>query len=562
MKICFKNILLLVILFLTNQIAFSQQPVSPLPPGPLTSYEALYTGSCDDSELTEANYTNIPEYSFCDDTTKVRYIPIAIHFILPESKLDLQYEIGGIQYTSYDNEGNFTESQDGTGNYSYNGFQRAEDIVNDMNLDFEEAQEIWRKVAGFSYDPNGEDPNIRFLLSGVYFIRDNNIYRKTNTPSARSILRTNHDIDGNNVIDVYMDTRQDNSGFVLSLGSTDKFMFVNNYPIYVHWPNSYFPTNNASSTINHEIGHLLNLWHTWRSDDGCNDTKKGFPYQKVVPSGTCPEDRANCYAYDPSIPGCMAKPCDDWSKISNNFMDHSGYARNGMTKCQIGRMNKNLKTFGNSYIHSCNGCMPSQAFFNMPDTINSCGLLKYVTMNGQASFNEDEYLIEICPVNNNGSSSCLSGYYSSGWISGTVYEENLVNLYSNTFQNNTWYKITLTVNNSNCPDTDSYTDFVFINDCNVNDPGGPFDEFEINSVTNPFPNSLTVDYDMKKTADIDFWLYNPQSNSTIILEQQTNQSTGNYSFTETYSISGLTTGAYYFIVSSSGGDFHSQVLIR
>jgi hypothetical protein len=67
--------------------------------------------------------------------------------------------------------------------------------------------------------------------------------------------------------------------------------------------------------INHEIGHVLGLHHTWNYDDGCADT----PYNP------------NCWAFN------RKPPCD--SAYSNNVMDYNTY-QNAWTPCQLGKVHR------------------------------------------------------------------------------------------------------------------------------------------------------------------------------------------------------------------------------
>lgn len=67
-----------------------------------------------------------------------------------------------------------------------------------------------------------------------------------------------------------------------------------------------------ATLLNHEIGHVFSLNHSWY-DDGCEDTP----------------NNANCY----SVTG--VPPCD--SLISNNLMDYNN-SQMAITPCQIGRM--------------------------------------------------------------------------------------------------------------------------------------------------------------------------------------------------------------------------------
>ncbi len=65
-------------------------------------------------------------------------------------------------------------------------------------------------------------------------------------------------------------------------------------------------------TLNHEIGHCVGLGHSWRKNDGCDDTPP----------------HANCW-------GLTGKPPCDGKAISNNMMDYIPVAQS-VTPCQIG----------------------------------------------------------------------------------------------------------------------------------------------------------------------------------------------------------------------------------
>jgi len=84
--------------------------------------------------------------------------------------------------------------------------------------------------------------------------------------------------------------------------------------------------NAASSEIaknlNHEVGHMLGLNHSWTRNDGCDDTPP----------------HPNCWHYTKN-----GSVCD--SLISNNLMDYNA-GKCALTPCQIGKMHLRLSTEG------------------------------------------------------------------------------------------------------------------------------------------------------------------------------------------------------------------------
>ena len=69
--------------------------------------------------------------------------------------------------------------------------------------------------------------------------------------------------------------------------------------------------------LNHEIGHVIGLTHTWASNDGCDDTPKNPNCWNISDEG----------------------PCDIWA--SNNLMDYNA-AQNALTPCQIGKIHQSM----------------------------------------------------------------------------------------------------------------------------------------------------------------------------------------------------------------------------
>lgn len=73
---------------------------------------------------------------------------------------------------------------------------------------------------------------------------------------------------------------------------------------------------NVRGTFNHEVGHVLGLYHAWMSD-GCEDT---------------PLHQNNCWVLED--PGCAGR-------TSNNMMDYNAW-QSALSPCQVGILHKNL----------------------------------------------------------------------------------------------------------------------------------------------------------------------------------------------------------------------------
>ncbi len=178
----------------------------------------------------------------------------------------------------------------------------------------------------------------------------------------------------------------------------------------------------------------------------------------LIDGRNCSPRRANCWTYDTAKPGCPKKPCDDWSKVSNNIMDYNHWEP-AWTQCQVDRINQNLQGNGKAYIHASHGCAPPQAFFYIPSPQTICATGCKVWMNAQPSVHEDLSLIEICEVSADQPEVCRGGYFSSGWLSGFLAEINLSDWY--TFLPDKVYRIRLTVENTACPGSDVYEQVVY-----------------------------------------------------------------------------------------------------
>ena len=282
------------------------------------------------------------------------------------------------------------------------------------------------------------------MLTGVYFHKSSTYI---NSNHANFVLHDLYGVDKANTINIYdrfFPTNVQGAAF-LGQPKTNVTTYANYVADAINGdPN--LGLNKAGWINNHEIGHVLNLKHSFSTNDndGCPDT---------VPN-------PNCWEHTPGI-----APCDDWAVISNNVMGYSKYntLEPAFTCDQIERMEAELSATNYAYAHnvnfnqtSCNvfcddiDTQPAYAFFVPEIKHRGYSSISHVDMEATASFMEDGYKIEICRTGNHHSNStvCISDIYDSGWLIGEAGKIRLSNFY--TFQTSNTYLITLTAYNNNC----------------------------------------------------------------------------------------------------------------
>lgn len=518
---------------------------------------SLILGCADPASLNDT--TELPEnfVPICSDIDQVKYLRVAIHFLLPggiveKTISDCDGNPGTpFYYTGY---GNFTENGDGFTSSGYNGYKRAEDIIGIANMMLDSNRTQWRKATdtlvqnpplNITYPVTPPTVPMRYLLTGVYFHRDEEAYLAIE-PDSTNIK---YGVDRENTINVYYTPHGNWTGNAFVVGGPSKFIFCNEYFIYVQPTCRDWSLTFSGHNLNHEVGHTTGLDHTWNLEDECDDTPQGFRYDEWENNICTQNRRANCWKLDASISTCPSsnggKPCDEWYKISNNIMDYNSNWYHAFTLCQTERINNDLAGLGNPFIHSCDGCAPAIAFFHMNDTVRLClsapNSNGVVVMQAEASTNEDKYKIDICQVSPSDPTNCTSGWYNTGWLNGSIGILDLSTLYN--FQPDRYYKINLTVNNTECPTSSSYEKIIHTIPCNPDTTLSEGGNTGLRlSASNPINDYIHVFYETDRDGLLSFQLINIFSSQPSVLMQETYFTTGSYY--QSFSTNTLPSGTY------------------
>lgn len=374
------------------------------------------------------------EYSnYCNNDMK--YFRVNYHFI--------QDDNGNL---------NMTETDDGgLGFTNLNGYEYAEEMIKEANRQHSLNQDHFLKDANHTYTPIPEIP-IRYVLAGVYFHQSTaarNAHHYNWTYFDANCVNCDTEI---NIFDTNLG-EADQIGGPSGIGNTiggniDLKVKVKSYIWYMsnNWLGWVLP--NAAKNLNHEIGHTFNLWHE-ASNDYCNDTPTNSGCWNLnSPTNLSPCNDAN--------PWC----CDEQTELSNNLMGYNAFIPPALTNCQISRINEKMSRVENiDYIYACDVCpdigseeAPAYANFNMNKNLYWWyEAFNNIVLEGIASFNEDIFEIEICYLGNSSSNNqnCQSSPFSTGILNGSVGDIDLHNYYN--FNPDSRYKITLKVDNTNCP---------------------------------------------------------------------------------------------------------------
>ncbi len=464
-------------MFVLSNSLFAQQSISienDIVPSAFVSPEYPTTASdhCFDIEFVQDNCIPV-------------YINVNVHFFLDDNC-----------------QGNIATAPGVTGNLNpTNAFEIAEQMINDANAFFEgmssNSQNLnyqWNTQAHGATATEAQCIPIRYVLSGT------RIHCKSSSQDISGV------------------------GEVSSLfanGGSEINVFVGNIPgtangfsnFNVNWLVS---ENFGPAVFNHEIGHALNLNHTFSDGgDGCDDT---WDYNWSWDSdcnGTSNASGTNCWSSEVNINGlnacnlenfCVAHPCCEWSAQNNNLMAYSAWAGNpdysALTPCQITTMLTNLAEYKCDFIE-VGGCPPPSAFVGtVPQPANSTKCQTCFYLNG--SFNESGYEMDILRPNGTKIVSTGEVFNEAGkFCISTKYTKTGTPYYPNGFQAGQEYTIKLNVFNE-CGDEDQ-TEFKFIlpPPCQQQVPVPDTIKFVVESISpNPANGQVTIKYSTKESGQL------------------------------------------------------------
>ena len=426
-------------------------------------------------------------------------------------------------------------------------YEVAEDMINRANLALEENYEQWNQsnMWGITQVKPAQCVPFRYVLSGVYLHCDNNALNTSGT-----------------------NPNWFNTNFGVNIGSEYNIFFI-------EWvgnangeangiPGDAFTTENfKTSVFNHEMGHVLSLFHSWNTGfgfDNLADTPPiNFQYDyncdgNITDNWTNGVGRENddhqCWIdfsqaplaarsldYDGDgntdyqdicniveNPNCADYPCCEWIFMNNNIMSYTGYTEccAAFTEDQLLRSLDNLSTITYcDYIEDITSdCPPPMANIGVlpfEDTEDDCGYCFYLS----ASMHDDYHLLEFFDNNGLFHSTGLQNK-PAGKYCITKSPKNL-SVYNNGFQAGQEYVVRLTVENYCGDESVEEYRFVLPNLSCTADPEYPI--IPLGATPNPFANVVTIDYELLETGDLNIELVNiidPSKKVQVITQQNVN----------------------------------------
>lgn len=280
-----------------------------------------------------------------------------------------------------DGSGNFNEAWDGIKDSTNNGYTFAEKMVARANEELTLNARMFRQPEGI--ETPVRPTKLQYILTGIYFDR-NDQFQNDDFFSGWSILEK-YGVRADSEINVFsIVPERSGSGIANEILYPEaknpvlatKISYYANYVKFPDWGVTY-----AASTMNHEIGHLLGLRHTWNEDDDCDDTPKGHRVNS---------EWLQCWGFKDKD-----THCGDWKNISNNIMDYNEHFPHAYTPCQLNILHTMLRTSATNFVAQVGGNPPLKGALQV---INQQGR---IIVDARASFNDVAYTIEVVDLKKN-----------------------------------------------------------------------------------------------------------------------------------------------------------------
>ncbi|MCB9284829.1 MAG: hypothetical protein H6563_12200 [Lewinellaceae bacterium] len=218
----------------------------------------------------------------------------------------------------------FMNASDSTRNFNFpEGIQKAQALINAANRDIETNKKLFLPIGNdipalplqyrLKLTPRPGDPDD----TGVYFHYDDELYyyvmKGRNDNRSRRQVIDKYGIQLDTVLNIFVMPHHPDSVASPTYEPYGGGIALTNAVKITGWYENHSSEWSLNFILNHEIGHILTLTHTWAQNDGCDDTPL----------------HPKCWNFSDT------PPCD--SLVSNNVMDYNAY-QNAWSPCQIGRI--------------------------------------------------------------------------------------------------------------------------------------------------------------------------------------------------------------------------------
>jgi hypothetical protein len=218
----------------------------------------------------------------------------------------------------------FMNASDSTRNFNYpEGVKKAHALVNSANYDIATNDKLFLPL---SNDIPALPPQYRLKITprpgvpgdeGVYFHYDDDLYYyvmrgRHDNRSKRKVIDT-YGVGLDTILNIFIMPHHPDSAASPTYNTYFGGIALRNGVKVTGWFENGVNEWSVRAVLNHEIGHILTLMHTWAYNDGCDDT----PHHP------------KCWNYTEE------PPCD--SLVSNNVMDYNAW-QCAWSPCQIGRI--------------------------------------------------------------------------------------------------------------------------------------------------------------------------------------------------------------------------------